>query len=408
MTPTETIILDFEPALGLVRTKAAALPRVSAIETVNLLAGRGRILAEPVRADRDQPPFHRSTRDGFAVHAASFNAGAKLAVLGSVRAGGLWTGAPLQPGQAIQIMTGAPLPQGADAIAMIEHVDRRDGNITAQPGRSLEPGENIVPRGTEAVAGATVLAAGAALGPAEIALAASCGYATLQVVRRPRVAIIATGDELVEVFQTPGPQQIRNSNSYAIAALVEATGGEAIRLAIAADDRDAIADRLLEAREADLIVLSGGVSAGEHDLVEEMLHAAGGRFFFTGVRMQPGRPVVFGSLGSDAEERYFFGLPGNPISVQVTFQCFVAPLLRALAGEGVCQPHWAQATLAEPVTARPGLTRLLPARLEGVEVRLVGWQGSGDLTANARGNCYAEILPGRAYQPGEIARILLR
>jgi molybdopterin molybdotransferase len=405
-----TTILDFEAALAVVREHTATIAFPAQAETIPLLASRGRVLARPVFADRDQPPFDRSTRDGFAVDAAAFSAGQALRIVGSIRAGGLWTGPALAAGDAIEIMTGAPVPAGANAVAMVEHVAKSSGTIAAQPGRPLVDGENIVPQGSEAAFGEAVLAEGTVLGAAEIALAASCGRVTLAVTRRPRVAIVATGDELVELNQTPGPQQIRNSNSYAIAALVEAAGGEATRLAIAPDEREAIAARLREAHAADLIVLSGGVSMGEYDLVEEMLAAIGARFLFTGVRMQPGRPVVFGELAENSAEPpvFFFGLPGNPISVQVTFQCFVAPLLRALAGEGVCHPRWAQATLDEPVAAKPGVTRLLPARLDGIAVRTVGWQGSGDLTANARGNCYAEILPGRAYQPGDLVRILPR
>jgi molybdopterin molybdotransferase len=293
---------------------------------------------------------------------------------------------------------------------MVEHVLRAGDSLMAQPGRSWTLGENIVPRGREACAGTEVLPAGTVLGAAELALAASCGQATLAVYARPQVAIIATGDELVELTETPGPQQIRNSNSYAIAALVEAAGGEAIRLPIAPDTREAIAASLDQARTADLVVLSGGVSMGTYDLVEEVLLAAGARFHFTGVRMQPGRPAVFGELPATPERpaRYFFGLPGNPISVQVTFQCFAAPMLRALAGAGVTDPGWAQATLTEAVEGKPGITRLLPARLTGIGVRIVPWQGSGDMAANARANCYAELLPGRSYAVGEVTRILVR
>ena len=277
-------------------------------------------------------------------------------------------------------------------------------------------GEDVVARGSEARAGQVVVPAGTRVGAAEIALAATCGMAEVAVFARPRVVIVATGDELVEVAQQPREQQIRNSNSYAIAAMVTAAGGEPVRLAIARDVREEVRERVAQGRMWDLMILSGGVSMGEYDLVEEVLEEFGAEFFFTGVKMQPGKPVVFGRLparqhaAEETPERecHFFGLPGNPISTQVTFHCFAETFLRALGGEVNPQPRWAQATLAEEAAGRPGLTRLLPARMDGVKVRLVGWQGSGDLAANARANCYAELLPGRSYAPGEVIRVLLR
>jgi molybdopterin molybdotransferase len=224
------------------------------------------------------------------------------------------------------------------------------------------------------------------------------------------VAIVSTGDELVELDETPGAEQIRNSNSYALAALVERAGGAAERLAIARDVREEIRERVSRGRGADLLVFSGGVSMGEYDLVEEVLAEFGAEFLFTGVRMQPGRPVVFGRLPEryGHAARYFFGLPGNPISVQVTFHCFVEPMLRALAGETHLGPRWAQATLLAGESGKDGITRLLPARMDGIGVRVVGWQGSGDLAANARANCYVKFLPGREYRKGEVVRVLLR
>jgi molybdopterin molybdotransferase len=267
-----------------------------------------------------------------------------------------------------------------------------------------------VPRGAEARAGDVLLRAGTRIGAAEIAVAANCGCAELAVYAKPMVAIVATGDELVEVRETPGPFQIRNSNSYTIAAMVAAAGGAPGRLEIARDVRTEIRERIAQGRVWDLMVLSGGVSMGEYDLVEEVLAEFGAEFLFTGVRMQPGKPVVFGRLPVSGTERecYFFGLPGNPVSTEVTFHCFVETFVRALAGEDSAEPRWALAKLAEDVAAKAGLTRLLPARMTGVEVAVVPWQGSGDVAANARANCYVELLPGRAYAAGEMARVLLR
>lgn len=405
-------ILDFDEALSVVQDHATGLQKLEA-EAEPLLECVNRVLAEPVAADRDQPPFDRSTRDGFAVRAQ--DAGGTLKVLGQIRAGERWSGPPLQSGEAIEIMTGAPVPEGADAVAMVEHVEAQDESIRLSEGRSLRLGENIVRRGSEARAGDRVLARGTAIAAAEIALAAACGLSGLFVYRKPRVAIVATGDELVELDETPGEQQIRNSNGYGLAALVAAEGGEAMRLPIARDRRDDLKKTILQARRSDLLLLSGGVSMGKYDLVEEVLHTMGAEFFFTGVKMQPGKPVVFGRLpvSGDFPARFFFGLPGNPISTQVTFHCFVAPMLRVMAGAIASPPRFAQATLAEDVAGKPGLTRVLPSRLTydrtRPEVRIVAWQGSGDLAANARANCYA-VLPAdkERFAAGDVITVLLR
>ncbi|WP_263383244.1 molybdopterin molybdotransferase MoeA [Granulicella arctica] len=400
-------VLDFEQAIALVLGYAAGLTATE-VEEVGLLEARGRVLAGNVMADRDQPPFDRSTRDGFAVRVDEGRL-TELTVAGQVRAGEMWTGEALGAGVAIEIMTGAPIPAGANAVVMVEHVERLEGSIRVS--RTLQAGENVVPTGSEARAGQVVIAAGTLVEAAEIALAAACGRARLSVFWRPRIAIVATGDELVELDEVPELQQIRNSNSYALAALVEAAGGEAVRMPIAKDVREAVRTAIESGRRADLLVLSGGVSMGQYDLVEEVLGAMGAEFFFTGVRMQPGKPVVFGRLPAtgDFPAQYFFGLPGNPISTQVTFHVFVEPMIRALCGAGAGGPRFVQATLAEDVAGKPGLTRLLPARLDGVEVKLVGWQGSGDLAANARANCYA-LLPAdrEGFDAREVIRILLR
>jgi molybdopterin molybdotransferase len=407
-------IVEFDEALEIVTGKAAKLSAPST-EMEALASVGGRVLAEAVIADRDQPPFDRATRDGFAVRASEVMGRGQLTVVGQVRAGQQWPGGAMGRGVAIEIMTGAPLPEGADAVVMVEHVERADGAIRSMEGRTLHRGENVVSRGSEAWAGEAVLAVGTMMEGAEIALAASCGRATLLVFRRPRVAIVATGDELVEVEKTPGEQQIRNSNSYALEALVKRGGGEAVRLPIAPDRREDLEGMIQGARKCDLLLLSGGVSMGEYDLVEEVLLGLGAEFFFTGVKMQPGKPVVFGRLpaAGDLPARFFFGLPGNPISVQVTFHCFVEPLLRAMSGAGAEGPRFVQATLAEEVAGRAGLMRILPARLTTdrvqPEVRMVGWQGSGDLTANARANCYAVLPPDRErFLVGDVITILLR
>lgn len=405
-------VVDFDEALRVVEREGSGLPEMEAVAEP-LLDCLNRVLAAPVEAERDQPPFDRSTRDGYAVRAA--DVGGDLRVVGQIRAGERWSGAPVERGCAIEIMTGAPIPEGADAVAMVEHVEPRDGSVRLAEGRSLERGGNIVPRGSEARAGDAVLAAGTVIGGAEVALAAACGRPALMVYRRPRVAILATGDELVDLDQVPGEQQIRNSNSYGLAALVAEAGGEAVRLPVARDRRDDLERLIGEARGCDLLLLSGGVSMGKYDLVEEVLEAMGAEFFFTGVRMQPGKPVVFGRLPASGQfpALFFFGLPGNPVSTQVTFHCFVEPLLRAMGGADAGPVRFAQATLGEDVPGRPGLTRVLPARLSDdrvrPEVRVVAWQGSGDLAANARANCYAVFPSDKAqFRTGDVITVLLR
>jgi molybdopterin molybdotransferase len=404
-------VVEFDQALEIVLGHAAGLHRLS-METQPLLDCGERVLAETVVADRDQPPFDRSTRDGFALRAGE--AGGELRVAGLVRAGERWLGGGLGRGAAIEIMTGAPMPDGADAVVMVEHVERIGEAIHLTGGRTIRVGENVVLRGSEARRGEELLAAGTVMRAAEIALAAACGRSSLTVFRRPVVAIVATGDELVELDDVPEEQQIRNSNSYGLAAMVVEAGGRAERLAVARDLREAISERVGEGRRSDLLLLSGGVSMGKYDLVEEVLAEFGAEFFFTGVKMQPGKPLVFGRLPPRGEfpAQFFFGLPGNPISTQVTFHCFVEPLLRAMGGAAVEGPRFVQATLAEEVGGKTGLMRVLPARLTGrvrPEVRVVGWQGSGDLAANARANCYAVLPPDRdRFAVGDVITILLR
>ncbi len=409
-------VLFYEEALAEVLGAAAGLRPEAGPERLALGEAGSRVLAESILADRDQPPFPRSTRDGYAVRRDDLHEPAGLQVKGLIRAGERWTGAPVGPREAIEIMTGAPVPEGADAVLMVEHAALHHARLTPDAGRQLRPGENIVPRGAEALAGAALVPAGRVLGIAEIALAANCGYESVAVYRRPTVAIVATGDELVGLGETPAAWQIRNSNSYALAALVAAEGGVARRLAIARDERADLRERLEEARGADLVLLSGGVSMGKYDLVEDALAEAGAEFVFTGARIQPGRPVVFGRMpaaGDTSALTYFFGLPGNPISTEVCFRLFVAPLLRGLCGQTELPPRFAEARLAEDVRGGAKVTRFLPAILQGdwrgVSVRPVPWQGSGDLAANARGNCFAVLpLEVPAFRAGETVRVLLR
>jgi molybdopterin molybdotransferase len=251
------------------------------------------------------------------------------------------------------------------------------------------------------------------LTPAAVAVAASCGRRTLQVFKRPQVAILSTGDELVDIAADPAANQIRNSNSYSLAAQVQAGGGIAIVLPIAPDRKPELQHLIREGLSSDLLLLSGGVSMGKYDLVEQVLAELGAEFFFTGAQIQPGRPVVFGSAPTrpGSLPTYFFGLPGNPVSTMVCFELFARPMMDALAGAIPRKLMFSQARLKAEVRVKTGLTRFLPALLSGeyerTEVEAVKWQGSGDMAATARANCYLVVPPGRErLAAGDIVSIL--
>ena len=407
------MILTYAEAAALVLEQAhrlASSPRKT--EQLPLDQALDHVLATTVHADRDLPPFHRSTRDGFAVQAAALSRGDWLPVIGILRAGEAPSSTPLAPNTALEIMTGAPVPEGADAVVMLEHIENLDGRIRLAQNRSVRHGSHIVPAGSEAHRGDPVVSAGTRLAANHIAALAAVGAATVEVFRRPRVAILATGDELVEIASNPQSHQIRNSNSYSLAAQIALAGGEPQRLGIARDNLDDLRALINTAQQScDLLLLSGGVSAGKYDLVEQALAERGAAFHFTGVRIQPGKPTVFGELPREnAAPLPFFGLPGNPVSTMVTFLLFAAPMLRALAGETHLAPHFAQATLAEPEPATD-LTRFLPAHLDAnwdhATVQRIPWQGSGDLAATARSNCFVVLPPDIALEAGATVQVLL-
>ena len=421
---------SFDEASALVAACAAKIERIrsgrcsSGVERVRLNQALGRVLAEPLRADADQPPFARSTRDGFACRAAEISTHRPLAVVGSTRAGQSPSGS-LPCGSVWEIMTGAPVPSGADAVVMLEHVEEVGSPsaraIRLEPSRNIRKGENIVARGAQARKGDRLLPAGSLITSAQIALAASCGSTKLDVFLKPRVAILSTGDELVSIGSAPGPSQIRNSSSAMLAAMVSGAGGDPWVLPIARDTAKSLDAALARASSADLLLITGGVSAGKFDLVEPALIRAGARFRFTGVRIQPGKPLVFGdvsrrsagsNLNQDGTKCCCFGLPGNPVSSAVTFLLFAAPIVAALAGRLNQGPRFALARLAENVKTKTGLTRFLPAACTFAgsipEVALVPWQGSGDLAAMGRANCFL-VVPEDAdrLRAGSTVRILL-
>jgi len=412
-------LVSYSDALALLGEQIAQFAlETPPVERVDLAACAGRVLAESVIADRDHPPFPRSTRDGYACRAAEAMTHAFLPVAGSIRAGDPPAG-PLPPGSVWEIMTGAAVPEGADAVAMIEHMEANGERVRLSHARFIEAGENIIPRGGEALEGDELVPAGNRLAAPQIAIAASCGHATLPVHGRPRVAILTTGDELVGVDSAPGPGQIRNSNAPMLAAMVSAAGAKPMILPRAEDNPEALDVSLQLAAFAEMLLISGGVSAGRFDLVEDALTRAGAKFHFTGVRIQPGKPVVFGHLSrthnSALRVQPFLGLPGNPISSAVTFLLFAAPVMAALGAAGEPTPRFALARLARDCKGRTGLTRFVPGRCqfhagphEIPSVSPVGWQGSGDLAAFARSNCFI-VVPDDVdrLHAGETVRILI-
>lgn len=397
--------LPFDQARAIVLERTARVAPRPIPETVALGEAVGRTLAQDIRADRDYPPFPRSARDGFAVRAADAAAPpARLRVLGETRAGepSRFT---VGPGQAVEIMTGAPAPDGADAVVMVEYSRRDGGDVILE--QSIEPGRNIVPQGIEAAAGAVVLEAGTTLDYPQIALLASVGCAHVPVFRRPRVAILSTGDEVLPLEAAPESYQIRNSNAASLAAQVRRRGGEPLVLPIAPDRLPETRDLIRKGLEADILLLSGGVSMGKHDLVETALAELGVEILITQVKIQPGKPFVFGLAG----ERPIFGLPGNPVSTMVTFEIFARGALEMLAGKAAPPLPFVEAPLAKPFRHKPVLTRFLPARLTGqyfeTAVEPIQWQGSGDLTATARANCFLVAPDTReSWEAGERISVL--
>lgn len=416
--PISSAILSFEDARRVVEQQAARVqPRGT--EFVDLLAAAGRVLVEPVQADRDIPPFPRSTRDGYAVRRADLaKLPATLDVIGEIKAGEKLEAIPVNigSGQTASIMTGAPVPTGADAVVMVEYSSRHGAQV--EIARGVLSGENIVPRGAEAPQGSSLLHPGVRLNESAIALAASVGKSRLQVYKRPQVAVLTTGDEIVDIDVTPGPTQIRNSNSYSLAVQIQRAGGKPKLLPVAPDEPRGLRRLIEEGLQSDLLLLTGGVSMGRYDLVEQVLSEMRAEFFFTGAKIQPGRPVVFGRCGSGLPRRetpgtYFFGLPGNPVSTMVTFDLFARPMLEALAGQSPRKLTFLHAKLKSEVRFKTGLKRFLPAILSGefenTTVELVTWQGSGDIAATARANCYIVIPPDRErIAAGEWAPVMMR
>jgi len=399
-------VLSFLEARAAVAEQIGKHPRKPVMLTKNVNDALGDVLAQEICHDRDYPPFHRSTRDGYAVHAGEASAGALLKCAGEIKAGDTVT-EPLAPGSCIQIMTGAALPPGADAVVMIEFTERTGETVKFQ--RATTAGQNFVAKGSEARSGELALKRGVRLGFAELALAAQVGAAQILCHRRPRVAILSTGDEVVAIDETPGPFHIRNSNSVSLAAQARLAGGEPVPLGNALDRVDDLSAKIELGLKEEILVLSGGVSMGKYDLVETVLKSLGAEFYFDAVAIRPGRPAVFGRC----RNTWVFGLPGNPVSTMVTFQLFVIPAIDIVGGAPARQLPLLEATLVKAMNEKPGLTHFLPGHFEwtGIspEVGPLSWQGSGDIAALTQANCFIVVPADRSAIPaGEKVSVLPR
>jgi molybdopterin molybdotransferase len=406
-------MLSYEAArakvIEVIRARRCAPP--PATETIEFASNPaqilGRISAENIPADRNYPPFDRATRDGFALRAADAGlSGAKLRLIGESRAGVPFDGT-VEAGTCVHIMTGAAMPRGANTIVMVEHARIEGDNVVIE--RVPHASAHFVLEGQETRVGESVVQRGKRLGYAELAMAAQVGRSRLLVAKKPRVAIVSTGDEVIAVDQPPKKFQIRNSNSISLAAQISLAGGEPLILGNVADDLGQLKTRIEEALDADIVVLTGGVSVGKYDHVEEVLGHLGAEFYFDAVAIRPGKPAVFGFCKNTP----VFALPGNPISTMVTFELFVVPAIELLSGLSPHSLTVLKAKLAHPLDEKPQLAHFLPARVSwpGGEptVEAIHWEGSGDIGSVVRGNCFLVVHESKLkYAAGEWVSVLPR
>lgn len=400
-------MLSVAEALAAVLSHAHPL----AAHPVPLLDSLGSILAEDVTSDVDSPPHDKSIVDGYAVLLDDFHEhAAELQVVAQIVAGDPPPG-PLTRGTTVRIMTGAVIPSNAEAIVMVER-SALLAEDAALPrvrlvDKRLTAGQNITRRAAAMRRGALVLSAGARIRPSEVALLAEVGCAEPRIVRAPQVAVVSTGNELVSCEQTPGPGKIRNSNEPMLRACVAELGLPAVGLGVARDERDELAAKIRQGLEHDVLILSGGVSAGVLDLVPGVLQELGVREVFHKVQLKPGKPLWFGvqsRLGQS--DRLVFGLPGNPVSSYVCFRLFVVPALRRLAGWPSPEPVVRRAVLQKPYAHRGDRPTYYPAKVmegaEGTTIQTVEWHGSGDLHALGKTDALAMFPAGdRVYAQGE-------
>jgi molybdopterin molybdotransferase len=386
-------MISVEEALSVIGQQVQPLP----VQRTPLhIITPGQVLAEPIFSTGDMPPFDKAVMDGYAVRSADLPEGrGTLEVIEEIMAGSVPSKA-VGPGQASRIMTGAPMPIGADAVIVVEMTQMEGGRVVIES-KPPRPGMNVLARGGEMTEGEKLLDPGVRLRPQEIAILATVGRAEVLVVPRPRVAILCTGDELVEVNREPGPGQIRNSNGPMLSALTIRAGAEPVYLRIAPDRVDRLTALVQQGLRESVLVLSGGVSAGKLDLVPDVLRAVGVNPHFHKVAMKPGKPLFFGT--SDAGHRTLvFGLPGNPVSALVGFELFVRPALRRLMGQGNGDKANFTARLTHDHAYRSDRPIYHPAFLEqeptGWVVRLVPWLGSSDLRGLLNANALALLPPG--------------
>jgi molybdopterin molybdotransferase len=386
-------MLQVEEALEQILSRVAPL----GVEQVELMASLRRVLAEPVVSRRDIPPWSNSSMDGYAVRAEDTGPGAALRVVAHIAAGAP-PSVTIGPGEAARIFTGAPLPAGADSVIPQEDVQREGGTVVL--GRAVTAADFVRPLGEDVRSGEVVLEPGVAIGSAEIGLLATLGYARVRVYRRPRVAVLSTGDELAELGTEPGPGQIPNTNSYSLVAQLIETGAIPMNLGIARDRLEDIRARLAAGRAADVLISSAGVSVGEHDFVKEAFTELGASLHLWLVSMRPGKPITFGSLGS----RPVFGLPGNPVSAMVTFELFVRPALRKMSGHRTLTRPTVRARALAPIAnpgARRGYLRVTLTRDgDALGAQLTGDQGSGILRSMVMADGLAVVTPDTVIATG--------
>ena len=378
------------------------------VETVPFQSALGRILAENLKATCDIPPFYRSALDGFAVLASDVEgAPVDLRIIGESRAGGGLPG-KLKSGEAMAIMTGAPVPEGADCIQMIEQCRVAAGENKVTVLKPVKAHENIAPRGSEARVGEVVLPAGHRIGPAEIAVMATFGYIEAKVYAKPSVAIFATGDELVEFDQVPQLDKIRNSNAHCLSSQLKYMDLEADYLGIVRDDREELRRKMLMGLERDVLIITGGVSMGEYDFVRNVFQDLELEILFSKVAIKPGKPTVFARRGN----KLVFGLPGNPISALVTFECFVRPALGRLCGMTSPELPRMKGELLADMRQTPGRMAFMPAWVfwqeNGWKVEPLRWKSSADIIGFTRANATFVFPKDRdLLSRGEIVEIML-
>jgi molybdenum cofactor synthesis domain-containing protein len=384
--------------------------KLLAVESVALESARGRVLAEDVVADTDLPPFDRARMDGYAVRAKDTeSAPATLRIVGEAAAGKGWRERELQPGEAVRIMTGAPVPFGADAVQQVEVTSESTDGALVRIEKPAKIHQFITKRASEIRAGEIVLRAGESVNAAMLATLASFGYAKVRVRARPRVAILATGSELVRVNEQPDADEIRDSNSLTLAAYAELAGAQVEQLPLAGDDAQILARVIKDAAaRCDALVLSGGVSMGVYDFTKTALRALDAEIFFERVSLRPGKPTVFARLG----ETLVFGLPGNPVSVAVTFNLFARTALRRMQGIKDAALHQEQAVLARPLKGSIERASYLPASLHtNAQGQLIAeplrWGGSSDFVAFARTSALIIVPEGiKELDAGAVATIV--